>query len=254
MSIDLVNLVHFKWIASLSIFASALLAGWHPLRERMQLNREAFPLSKAFASGIFLGAALIHMLNDATLSFNQLSIHYPLASLLAGSTFLFLLWLEHLGREFEHHEDYASPSVVKIATFMLCFHALFEGAALGVNPELATSVVLFAAIMAHKWAASFALAAHLSISTISRKHQKMLFGLFCVMTPIAIVVADVSTNHSSMPWFEPTCTALAAGTFLYIGTLHGLRNAVMIERCCDLRQFLFVICGFATMALLGAWV
>ena len=74
------------------------------------------------------------------------------------------------------------------------------------------------------------------------------------MTPIAIVVADVSTNHSSMPWFEPTCTALAAGTFLYIGTLHGLRNAVMIERCCDLRQFLFVICGFATMALLGAWV
>ena len=248
------TIAHFKWIASLCIFTSALLAGWHPFRESIKSQNHAYALSKAFASGVFLGAALIHMLTDATLQLNQQGFQYPLAALLAGSTFLFLLWLEHLGREFEHQEAFSAPSVVKIATFMLCFHGLFEGAALGVNPELTTSIVLFAAIMAHKWAASFALATHLSSSTIVPYVQKKLFALFCLVTPLAVLLADASVTHGSILWFEPVCTALAAGTFLYIGTLHGLRNAVMIERCCDLRQFLFVIFGFATMALLGLWV
>ncbi len=249
-----ITIGEFKWIAAICIFLSALIAGWHPFRESVRVKNHAFALSKAFASGVFLGAALMHMLNDAALQLNQLGFTYPVASLLAGTTFLFLLWLEHLGRELEHQQAFSAPSVVKIASFMLCFHALFEGAALGVNPELTTSVVLFVAIMAHKWAASFALATHLISSTMAPQKQRWLFGIFCLMTPLSIMVADASVTNTGLPWFEPVCSALAAGTFLYIGTLHGLRKAVMIERCCDLRQFAFVIFGFATMATLALWV
>jgi hypothetical protein len=33
-----------------------------------------------------------------------------------------------------------------------------------------------------------------------------------------------------------------------LGTLHGLERCVMVERCCNLRDFSFVIIGFLLMA------
>ncbi len=231
-----------------------MVAGLIPFRQSDHAHAIDFPLSKAFSAGIFLGAALLHMLNAAIIDFHQLGIIYPIAPLLAGLTFLILLWLEHIGRELEHNQAYTAPAVATLATAMLCFHALFEGTALGVNLQLSTSLILFCAIMAHKWAASFALASHLTSSQMKRKNQWLLFLTFSLVTPSAILIADATISTLSNPLLAPTCNALAAGTFLYIGTLHGLRKAVMIERCCDARQFLFVIMGFASMALLAQWV
>jgi solute carrier family 39 (zinc transporter), member 1/2/3 len=253
-STDITNIDHFKWLAATCILISALIAGWLPFRQSDHGTHARFPLSKAFSAGIFLGAGLLHMLHEAIIEFSQLGFHYPLAPLLAGGTFLVLLWLEHIGRELEHHHNYSDPPVAILATFMLCFHALFEGSALGVSPELATSMVLFTAIMAHKWAASFALASHLATSDLSHRNQYILFVIFCITTPAAIIITTASLETTALPWLTPTFNALAAGTFLYIGTLHGLRKAVMIERCCDLRQFLFVILGFTTMSILAYWV
>jgi len=49
-------------------------------------------------------------------------------------------------------------------------------------------------------------------------------------------------------------SALAAGTFLYLGTLHGLENATLVKPCCDLKRFYFVILGFGVMAVVAIWM
>lgn len=246
------DLNQFKWFAALAILVSAVVAGSLLFTYHSKSNIRSFPWSRAFAAGVFLGAALLHMLDHAIITFHTQGIDYPVAPALAGVTFLILLWLEHLGLELEHHHHSSSASFALLATLMLSFHAVFEGVALGANHTLATSVILFVAIMAHKWAASFALACQLADSKLVKTSQHLLFIFFCLTTPVAILITDFTVNAN--PWIEPIGNALAAGTFLYIGTLHGLRKAVMIERCCDLRQFLFVILGFTLMALLALWV
>ena len=47
--------------------------------------------------------------------------------------------------------------------------------------------------------------------------------------------------------------AASAGTFLYLGTLHGLSRAVMVQQCCNLKQYTFVIIGFSLMAIVAIW-
>ena len=77
--------------------------------------------------------------------------------------------------------------------------------------------------------------------------------LFAIMTPIGVLfglfIQHVTQNSYSLAVFN----ALAAGTFLYIGTLHGLSRAVMVQRCCNLREFMLVIVGFALMATVALW-
>ena len=74
------------------------------------------------------------------------------------------------------------------------------------------------------------------------------------MTPLGIVLGDlVNQATDSYHLLTPIFSALAAGTFLYIGTLHGLRRATMIERCCNMREFSFMILGFAIMAVVAIW-
>ena len=75
------------------------------------------------------------------------------------------------------------------------------------------------------------------------------------MTPLGIGIGwyvgrDVST-HS---FVDPLLMAISAGTFLYLGTLHGLERCVMVQRCCNLRDFSFVIVGFLLMAAVAVYV
>ena len=51
--------------------------------------------------------------------------------------------------------------------------------------------------------------------------------------------------------FDPILLSASAGTFLYLGTLHGLERCVMVERCCNLKDFSFVIIGFCTHGIGG---
>jgi zinc transporter ZupT len=86
------------------------------------------------------------------------------------------------------------------------------------------------------------------------KTNIFLFGIFALMVPLGVVFGTLATQYlTQYPLVEPIFSALAAGTFLYLGTLHGLKHAVMIEKCCDLRRFTLVIIGFAIMAVVAVW-
>ncbi len=244
-----------KLLSALAIFFITLFAGSYPfIKKAKSLKALDFPIGEALACGVFLGAGLIHMLGDATNIFSRNGIKYPLAFLITGATFLILLWLEHLGRELYHHEGEQAPGFAILAVIMLSIHSFLAGAALGISSDLSVFIVILMAILAHKWAASFALSIQINKSNLSAKIGLTAFMIFAIMTPIGIILGHwFAQSVHTMPLLPATFSALAAGTFLYMGTLHGLSRAVMVKQCCDLKNFSFVILGFALMAIVAIW-
>ncbi|MCC2666319.1 MAG: zinc transporter [Gammaproteobacteria bacterium] len=238
---------------ALVILLITLLAGIFPFYKKRQNAQLNFPIAETLACGVFLGAGLIHMLGDAAQNFSQLGYSYPFAFLIAGGSFLFLLMLEHIGQELQHHAGNTSGFAI-LAAVMLSLHSLFEGAAVGLSNTWLTTLILAFAIIAHKWAASFSLAWQLNRSALPFSFTLIAFLIFAIMTPLGIIGGEViQHNVGHYPLLTPIFTALAAGTFLYIGTLHGLRQATMIERCCNLKEFSFMLLGFSIMAIVAIW-
>ncbi|MCP3680363.1 MAG: ZIP family metal transporter [Gammaproteobacteria bacterium] len=247
-----------KLLAIAIVIITTLSAGIYPFFKRIRTNKGyEFPLGEALASGVFLGAGLLHMLGDSAQSFISHHYDYPFAFLLAGITFLILLLFEHIGRELhEHNSDQqeGGAAFAILAMIMLSIHSFLAGAALGLSQSLSVLLVILLAIVAHKWAASFALAVQINKSPLKIRMGIILFTIFAIMTPLGIIFGEGLTEHLSEDSLVSTIfSALAAGTFLYLGTLHGLKQAVMVDKCCDLKRFFFVIIGFAIMAIVAIW-
>ena len=246
-----------KLIFGLAIVAVILLAGWYPFKKRFRHAEEHidFPIGETLATGIFLGAGLMHMLPDANHLFNEMGYHYPFAYIITGIIFLFFLWFEHLGKELYHHHDANHPAFAILAWAMLSIHSLMLGAALGLNSSNSLIIMLFLAIITHKWAESFAIAIQLNKSSLSITKRLIFFLSFTMMTPIGIFIGwYFGRGIETHSLFDPILIAASAGTFLYLGTLHGLEKCVMVERCCNLRDFSFVIIGFLLMASVAIYV
>lgn len=245
-----------KIFFGLIIFIVILLAGWYPFKKRAKEEEHIdFPVGETLATGVFLGAALLHMLPEADHLFVRLGYHYPFAFIITGAVFLIFLWFEHLGKELYHHHDSRHPAFALLAWTMLSIHSIMLGAALGLAHYNSMIIMLFLAIITHKWAESFAIAVQLNKSSMSTKTNILFFLIFSLMTPIGIYCGwyfghGIET-HSI---FDPMLLAASAGTFLYLGTLHGLERCVMVERCCNLRDFSFVIIGFLLMAFVAEYV
>ena len=254
-----------KIIFGISIFIVILIAGWYPFKKRISEDKHMdLPIGETLATGIFLGAALLHMLPESNNLFKTMGYHYPFAFIIAGAVFLIFLWFEHLGKELYHHHhndehhcnhNAEHPAFALLAWSMLSIHSLMLGAALGLAHYNSMIIMLFLAIITHKWAESFAIAVQLNKSSMSTKKSMVFFILFSFMTPLGIYFGwyfghGVETNSI----FDPVLLAASAGTFLYLGTLHGLERCVMVKRCCNLRDFSFVIIGFLLMASVAIYV
>lgn len=245
-----------KIIFGLIIFVVILLAGWYPFKKRMKDDQHIdFPVGETLATGVFLGAALLHMLPEASNLFGKLGYNYPFAFIITGAVFLVFLWFEHLGKELYHHHEATHPAFAILAWAMLSVHSIMLGAALGLAHYNSMIIMLFLAIITHKWAESFAIAVQLNKSSMSTNKSMIFFFIFSLMTPIGIYFGwyfghGIETNSV----FDPILIAASAGTFLYLGTLHGLERCVMVERCCNLRDFSYVIIGFLLMASVAAYV
>jgi solute carrier family 39 (zinc transporter), member 1/2/3 len=240
-----------KIIATGVIFVVTVGAAYLPYK-LVYRNRQnyKFSIGNALASGIFLGTALLHMLASASDTIQPLHIEYPVVYFFAGSTFLVLLLLEHVGMELNHRRHQSQLAISILAVAMLSIHSLFEGIALGSSTSVTTALVVATAILAHKWAASFALAVELNRSDLATPHLMAYFFVFALATPIGVSLGGAANLF--FPQHALTVAILnsmAAGTFLYIGTLHGLQSSVMVEKCCDLRAFAWVIIGFLLMAV-----
>lgn len=249
------SLLSSKLIAAIVIFLITVVAAWPSFKQRFRTTQKPeFSVGEALASGIFLGVGLIHMLAEANNEFLAAGYRYPFAFFLAGSIFLLLLLVEHIGIELAENSSGNTTIITLITVFMLSLHSLLEGAALGVSNTFIDLSVILVAILAHKWAASFSLAVKLNRTNLSLKASALYFILFAIMTPLGIIMATVINRHNEVyPLIRPLFNSLAAGAFIYIGTLHGLKRSIMIERCCNLRESCWLIIGFLLTALLVIW-
>lgn len=249
------NLTTLQLTAALLIFVMTLAAGYYPFRasHKQTLSIE-FPIGESLACGVFLGAGLLHMLGDAAQGFEQLHVDYPMPFLICGMTFLFLLWLEHLGREVYHTPQNRPKFFAILAVVILGIHSFLAGAALGISQQFSIGLMIFLAIIAHKWAASFALSVHLNQSALTLRTRAWAFLLFALCTPLGVILGHfVISQTTQFPLLEPIIMSISAGTFLYLGTLHGLARSVMVSKCCNLKDFSYVILGFLLMAVVAIW-
>lgn len=254
------SLIFYKSIAGLLIFIVSLISVIYPIRARIYpKHNRVLELGDAFASGIFLGAALFHMLPDATANFSAImpNVHYPLAESFCAVGFLLLLFLERLAhfssQEHEHAHLHSLPYMLAI---ILVVHALIEGAALGVNATVATATVIFVAIIAHKSSESFALAVILNRSQLALKSVIITILIFALMTPLGIALGTTLTSllHSQNGLLMTAgFNAFAAGTFLYMSTLHHINHHHRINEAESLLEFIFLVIGLVIMAAIASW-
>jgi len=277
------SLLTIKIIAALSILAIGIAGGIIPLlAARHHGSRRFLSLGNSLAGGIFLGAGFIHLLPEAGEAFEG-TFDYPVAPLLAAVGVGLLLIDRVL------FEGYARPGQVKktrqplyplVLLIVLSIHSVIAGTALGLEAEVATSVMVMLGILFHKGSAAFALMVSVRSSGADRRRLWTVLTVFVAMTPLGIVLGTVASNlieGQAVELIEGCFNALAAGTFIYVAILdvinaemsriddrvaHFIRSTLIgkddvpmpVKDTDRFLKFVLVFVGLAGMAVLGIWV
>lgn len=252
-------LTTFQWACLLSILAATLAGGYYPLfHQRKSPGELTFPRGEAFTVGVFMALALTLMLPSALHLLGKAfpDLDFPLASLIAVTAYLSLLALEHAINRMRDArpvagEELSPPVIPVIMTVMIAVPSFFLGTAFGVSAGEA-ALFIFIAIMLHKSSAAFALALKMVRSSMTRGQVWMTFSLFTFATPLGIVTGEEIHNWvgaETMRCIKGTILGMAAGTFLYMATLHDLKHAPMITKCNSRVGFSFMLAGFILTAI-----
>ena len=251
------TLITYKIIAAIIIGITSIITVAYPIAVRAYPKHRPFlELADAFASGIFLGAALFHMLPEARhdLLLSVGAHDYPLAELLCAGGFLLLLLLERIANI--HHAAKQSTQIIPyMFALILIIHALIEGAAVGVNTTFAGAFVIFIAIVAHKSSESFALAVILNQHNLRLARIITIIIVFSLMTPLGIILGTQLTStlpEKSSLLLTGSFNAFAAGTFLYMSTLHHMNHHKKQHEGEGLIEFGALFVGLIVMAVAAA--
>lgn len=250
-------LIIYKALAALLIFLISIVTVIYPLRHKARpKHTESFELGEAFASGIFLGAAFFHMLPNAIVNFDSFykHIHYPIPEAICAGGFLLLLFLERLS--LAHSVLNPKNTIPYILALILVIHSFTEGAALGIGKSFAEAFMIFIAIIAHKGSASFALCITLMRYHLPLNRIILIIIFFSLMTPLGIAVGaaiNLLTESQGGELAAILFNAFAAGTFLYIATLHHIQFHQRLNVAQGLREFFFLFLGSVIMALIAVW-
>ncbi|NQY43612.1 MAG: ZIP family metal transporter [Legionellales bacterium] len=205
----------------------------------------------AFARGIFLGAGFTHLLPEAIEHYSHSHYHSDsifFVSSICAYSFAILMWLEKC---LPHHINKINTNFIipLFLIFALSVHSIIEGYALGLEPTINGCMILFIAIVSHKSLASIALSLKLCTSSLTIRIQLLLFFIFTIMTPIGIVAGIFSNmylaSHGSL--LQSYADSIAAGTFIYIATMHE----TSINKESEHISVILFILGIALMSIMG---
>lgn len=251
----LVSLTIFKVFAAVLIFLVSMGTALYILRRKNALNQgETAGVGEAVASGIFLGAAFFHMLPDSIRTFTQLypHIHFPVPELICVGAFLLLLFLERIS--LSHKEHSTASHVPIVLAFTLIIHALSEGAALGLETAYAETSMLFIAILAHKGSVSFGLCILLIRYAVPYRQMLFILFVFSIMTPLGIFFGELISSSDNNQLLGAAFSSFAAGTFLYISTLHHVHfHNHSHDDSQGLFEFFCLALGVVIMAVIAIW-
>jgi zinc transporter 1/2/3 len=254
-------LTELKYIAAATFLLLSLFAAYWPLRHQQEQSARWLHAAELFSAGVFLGAVFFHFLPDATELFAQLPNphHYPYAEYCCMLSFIALLALEKVLPQFWHSNTQTSIAALLFLT--LGVHALFEGVAIGVSSDHNNLLLLIVAVIAHKGSETFAFANELRKRLQNpRRCWRWITG-FAVLTPIGVIAANkimLAHHQTQVCWAQAILTALSAGTFLYIATMHTFEH---YQQHCghhghrsSASDFLFLVLGMVLMAAVAIWV
>lgn len=121
----------------------------------------------------------------------------------------------------------------------LSVHSAFEGIVIGTAASVGTVWLLTAIVVAHKWAAAFAITNNLTPQQLSGWTAWVLLSIFSLASPIGALfgwvvesAAEAEGNEFAKV-VESVLNSLAVGTLLYIGMVEvvpeefsGAKNAI----------------------------
>ena len=251
------NLLHFKSLAAIIIFSVTLLTGFLSIGFTTRFRKQ-LEIGDAVANGIFIGAALFHLLPEAIEGFQRVGSHFTYTHtvlLLAASYFIF--WL--IEKVFLRKEKIAKRSVhIGILITILSTHASIAGLTLGISETFSLVSILFVAIIAHKGFETFAFVINVYRQIGRTWILTLLLILFSCITPIGILIGMLSDailpgglDNLLTAYFS----AIAAGTFLYIGTVHS--HHLRTQNHDSHQQYARIVAtivGIVLMCIVGIWI
>lgn len=251
------SLIELKWLASGLIAALTLCAGVASLllsHHYPRLRR----LGDAMAHGVFIGVAIFHLVPAALHNIHRSTISaYTIVFMIIVLSIFFLVVLTRFLEQFSTHHSKVTQAM--ILTLILSIHAFITGATLGIADTKTIASIVLIAILAHKVFETFAL-------TVSLKRFLQRLGwiistliIFTCITPAGIFTGSYVHEHlSSASGMIATAyfNAIAAGTFLYIGSVHAQHKPdhVSFDTYHRYTQIIATFLGIAVMAVLSFWV
>lgn len=245
----MLNPMLIKYSSAMLIFLIAYSGGYLALRGKVSKTNAGASYGEAFTSGIFLGAALFHMLPESHHAFHTVlgTLHYAYGNILCAASFILLLVMDLLLQQ-RKQQNYSFIPLLLLS--ILSLHAFTEGAAFGISEEWQNIIVILFAIIAHKGSASFALVKQLlRYKEKNTTHFYLLF--FALMTPLGIVLGEQLlqfTSNQVTTLITAILYAIAAGSFLYVGTLHGSLPYIMRHYSISLKTLAMLCIGLGVMA------
>jgi len=264
-------LLGIKLALLLVILVAGTAGGAMPLLRRGEaLHDRILGWGNSFAAGVFLSAGLVHMIPDADAIWSALGWSYPMAFAMAALAFVFMLLVEHVLLPESAHREVHAPSGERFARLAeqhqgalaayavliaLSIHSLLAGLALGAQPDLGGALVIFAAIVAHKSAAGFALGVSLARSSLSPVQSWRMLALFATATPVGVLIGallEQSFDGRAGSGLEATFLSIAGGTFVYVATFDILRDEFPAPGG-RFAKWLVLTIGVVSMSLLALW-
>jgi len=250
-----------KIIAAATIILVALIGGLVPLLLNRGTAWRTLHFGDYFSRGVFLGAGLIHLLPDALNDFQSipLSTPYPLLFIICALSIFAIQIIEQGAGHIAPNHNNSNSWLSYLLAVILSIHSIIAGAALGIGNSMSHILIIFFAIIAHKWAAAFALCVNMQKSNVPRRVVFSIIGLFSLMTPLGILIGSgfnhfIDTHDTAM-FIQGTFGAIAAGTFIYIATFKPIKvKDDPYQNHSPILSTLSFGVGIGLMALISAWV
>lgn len=242
-------------------------------------------LLSCFAAGVFMATGLLDLFPEVQDNFKVSSISellitsFPLAEFAVATGFFLVLIMEQIVLDFKERSaayvlpseesrqirrgsiegirddvSYENPEPVAYSSVRsvmllaaLSLHSLFEGIAIGLQPNVQALLQIYTAVILHKVIIAFSLGLNLVQTTMKIKTIAKYSVMFCITTPLGIGIAmslEEFGHNVDSSITNGILQGLACGTFFYVTFFEVLPHELNQEGD-RLLKVLAVLIGFA---------